>query len=71
MDQRSFRDMLVFSIGFEISRHPDLLRRLLLALHAAVANTFATCPHLVSAKTHRLLRNQAFVAWRQAASLTA
>jgi hypothetical protein len=42
-----------------------------LAFHAAVANTFATCRHLVSAKTHRLLRNQAFVAWRQAAILTA
>jgi putative transposase len=38
-----------------------------LTLHAAVANTFTTCRHLVSAKTHRLLRNQAFVAWRQAA----
>jgi transposase-like protein len=42
-----------------------------LAFHAAVADTFATCRHLVSAKTHRLLRNQAFVAWRQAAILTA
>jgi len=42
-----------------------------LALHAAVANTFTTCRHLVSANTHRLLRSQAFVAWRQASSLTA
>jgi putative transposase len=42
-----------------------------LALHAADANTFTTCRHLVSANTHRLLRNQAFVAWRQATSLTA
>lgn len=41
------------------------------AIHAAVANTFTTCRHLVSAKTHRLLRNQAFLAWRQAASLIA
>jgi putative transposase len=41
-----------------------------LAIHAAVANTFTTCRHLVSAKTHRLLRNQAFLAWQQAASLT-
>jgi len=29
MDHRSFRDMLVSSIGFAISRNRDLLRRLL------------------------------------------
>ena len=42
-----------------------------LALHAAVANTFTTCRHLVSATTHRTLRSEAFAAWRQAATLTA
>jgi putative transposase len=41
-----------------------------LAIHAAVANTFTTCRHLVSARTHRLLRNQAFLAWQLAASPT-
>jgi len=29
MDQRSIRDMLLFSIGFAIGRNRDLLRRLL------------------------------------------
>ena len=29
MDHRSFRDMLLFSIGFAISRNRDLLRRML------------------------------------------
>lgn len=29
MDQRSFRDQLVFSIGFAVSRSRDLLRRIL------------------------------------------
>ena len=42
-----------------------------LALHAAVANTFTTCRHLVSATTQRTLRSEAFAAWRQAATLTA
>jgi putative transposase len=42
-----------------------------LALHAAVANTFTTCRHLISAKTHRLLRGEAFDAWHQAAALAA
>jgi hypothetical protein len=31
-----------------------------LAIHAAVANTFTTCRHLVTAKTHR--RDEAFAA---------
>jgi hypothetical protein len=30
-----------------------------------------TCRHLVTAKTHRLLRNEAFAAWQQAARLLA
>ena len=42
-----------------------------LAIHAAVANTFTTCRHLVTAKTHRLLRNEAFAAWQQAVGLLA
>jgi hypothetical protein len=29
MDHRSFRDQLTFAVGFEITRHPNLLRRLL------------------------------------------
>jgi hypothetical protein len=29
VNHRSFRDQLAFSIGFEVSRSPDLLRRLL------------------------------------------
>ena len=29
MDHHSFRDLLVFSIGFAIGQHRDLLRRLL------------------------------------------
>jgi len=42
-----------------------------LAIHAAVANTFTTCRHLVTAQTHRLLRDEAFAAWQQAAKLAA
>ena len=42
-----------------------------LAIHAAVANTFTTCRHLISAKTHGLLRDDAFAAWQQAAKLAA
>jgi hypothetical protein len=29
MEQRSFREMLAFSIGFAVSRNRDLLRRML------------------------------------------
>ena len=29
MDHRSFRDLLVFSIGFAVTRNRDLLRRIL------------------------------------------
>lgn len=42
-----------------------------LAIHAAVSNTFTTCRHLVTAKTHRLLRDEAFAAWQQAVKLAA
>jgi putative transposase len=37
-----------------------------LSIHAAVANTFSTSRHLVSAPSHRLLRAEAFAAWRDA-----
>ena len=42
-----------------------------LATHAAVANTFTTCRHLVSASTHRQLLEEAFASWREAAVLAA
>ena len=42
-----------------------------LVLHAAVANTFATSRHLVSANSHRFLRSQAFAAWRDAVGIAA
>jgi transposase-like protein len=40
-----------------------------LAIHAAVANTFTTCRRLISAKTRRPLRKDAFEAWHRAAEL--
>ena len=46
-------------------RRPGSTQRFL-SLHAAVANTFSTCRHLVSAASHRLLRAGAFAAWREA-----
>jgi len=48
-------------------RSPGSTQRFL-ALHAAVANTFSTSRHLVSATSHRLLRAGAFAAWREAVS---
>ncbi len=39
--------------------------------HAAVANIFTTCRHLISANTHRQLRAEAFTAWREAMELAA
>jgi putative transposase len=42
-----------------------------LAAHAAVANTFTTSRHLISAKTHRQFRSEAFAAWREAAEIGA
>jgi hypothetical protein len=41
------------------------------ARSGAAPNTFATDRHLVSAKTHRLLRIQAFLGWQQAVTLAA
>ena len=42
-----------------------------LSVHAAVRNTFATFRHLVSAASHRLLRADAFAAWRDAVARAA
>ena len=39
------------------------------SLHAAVYNTFNVCRHLTSARTYRLLRAEAFAAWREAAGV--
>ena len=36
-------------------------------MHAATYNTFTVCRHLISARTHRLFRAEAFAAWRNAA----
>ena len=51
-------------------RSPGSAQRFL-AAHAAVANTFTTCRHLISAATHRQFRTEAFAAWREAAQLAA
>jgi transposase-like protein len=40
-----------------------------LAMHAATYNTFNVCRHLLTARTHRLLRTEAFAAWRDAAAV--
>jgi putative transposase len=42
-----------------------------LAAHAAVANTFTTGRHLISAATHRQFRAEAFAVWREATELAA
>ncbi len=42
-----------------------------LSLHAATYNTFTVPRHLVSARTHRLFRAEAFEAWRNAAGVRA
>ena len=54
-------------LGF---RSPGSAQRFL-AAHAAVANTFTTCRHLISAATYRLFLAEAFVSWREAAELAA
>ena len=51
-------------------RSPGSAQRFL-STHAAVANTFTTCRHLISAATHRQFRAEAFAAWREAAELAA
>jgi putative transposase len=42
-----------------------------LSMHAATYNTFTVPRHLVSARTHRLFRAEAFGAWRNAAGVAA
>jgi len=42
-----------------------------LSLHAASYNTFTVPRHLTTARTHRLVRAEAFEAWRNAASVGA
>jgi transposase-like protein len=42
-----------------------------LSLHAATYNVFTVPRHLVSARTHRLFRAEAFEAWRDAAGVVA
>jgi putative transposase len=37
-----------------------------LSCHSAAYNTFNVCRHLATAGTHRILRSQAFDAWRTA-----
>jgi putative transposase len=40
-----------------------------LSMHAATYNTFTVPRHLVSARTHRLFRAEAFETWRSAVGL--
>ena len=49
-------------------RSPGSAQRFL-AAQAAVANTFTTCRHLISAATHRQFRAEVFAAWREAVEL--
>jgi putative transposase len=42
-----------------------------LAMHAAIHNTFTAPRHLTIARTHRLLRAEAFATWRKAAEVAA
>jgi len=42
-----------------------------LSMHATTYNTFTVPRHLVSARTHRLFRAEAFEAWRDAAGVGA
>jgi putative transposase len=41
-----------------------------LTMHAATYNNFNVCRRLITARTHRLLRAEAFAAWRDAAAVT-
>jgi putative transposase len=42
-----------------------------LSIHASIYNNFNTGRHLISAATHRQLRNEAFAAWRRASDAAA
>jgi len=51
-------------------RSPGSAQRFL-AAHAAVANIFTTCRHLISTATHRRFRAEAFDIWREATGFAA
>jgi putative transposase len=53
--------------GFKLPRSAQRF----LSLHAVTYNTFTVPRHLVTARTHRLFRDEAFEAWRNAASISA
>ncbi len=42
-----------------------------LSMHAATYNVFTIPRHLVSSRTHRLFRAEAFATWRSAAGVAA
>jgi hypothetical protein len=42
-----------------------------LSSHSATYNTFNVCRHLTTASTHRILRSQAFDAWKAAVAASA
>ena len=42
-----------------------------LSMHAAIYNAFTVPRHLTTARTHRLLRAEAFATWREAAGVVA
>jgi putative transposase len=42
-----------------------------LSSHSASYNTFNVCRHLTTASTHRILRSQAFDAWKTAVAAQA
>ena len=54
--------------GMQGFRSPGSGQRFL-AAHAAVANTFTTCRHLISAATNRRFRAETFTAWHEVAKL--
>jgi len=51
-------------------RSPGSAQRFL-STYAAIANTFTTCRHLISAAVHRQFQAEAFTAWLEAAELAA
>jgi putative transposase len=40
-------------------------------MHSAIYNTFTVLHHLTSARTHQLLRAEAFAMWREPAGVAA
>ena len=51
--------------GFRSARSAQRL----LSSHSAIYNTFNVCRHPTTARTHRILRNQAFHAWNTAVTV--